>query len=117
MKDRYVQLLPTLRAVAREHGYALGLHGSGERDLDLIAVPWTEDASDNETLVEALRVAINGHIANSLTDGKFVGRSPLERPHGRRTWAIRPLENNPTAELYIDLSVMPRVLRLRSGEI
>lgn len=30
--------------VARGCGYAIGLHGSMKRDVDLIAVPWTDEA-------------------------------------------------------------------------
>lgn len=95
MKEPYAQRLPILRKVAREHGYALGLHGSGERDLDLIAVPWVEDASEAEVLVEALRSSIDG-----------VAAGPYAKPHGRRAWLIYlHLEGS---RLYVDLSVMPR---------
>ena len=108
MIERYQEMLPALRAVARTHGYALGFHGSGERDLDLIAVPWADGASSADVLVEALRVAIHGHIAQVGADGAFLGREPIVKPHGRLAWAIRPLDNNPDAALYVDLSVMPR---------
>ena len=33
-------LIEPLRAVAREHGYALTEHGSMQRDIDLVAIPW-----------------------------------------------------------------------------
>ena len=35
-------LYPDLAEIAREHGYALAVHGSLARDFDLIAVPWRE---------------------------------------------------------------------------
>jgi len=110
MKEPYAHLLPILRQVAREHGYALGFHGSGERDCDLIAAPWVEDASDAEVLIEALRVAMNGHISQSLNDDPhdFMQRNPQPKPHGRLAWAIRPLDDNPEARLYFDISVMPK---------
>jgi hypothetical protein len=96
MKKPYAERLPILRTVAREHGYALGLHGSGERDLDLIAAPWTEDASEAEVLVEALRVSINGVVAEPPSHIK---------PHGRRAWLIYLHLDG--SRLYVDLSVMP----------
>ena len=34
-----------IRELAREIGYAIGEHGTKERDLDLIAAPWTEQAA------------------------------------------------------------------------
>jgi hypothetical protein len=33
-----------IRALAREIGYAVGVHGTLERDLDIILAPWTEEA-------------------------------------------------------------------------
>jgi hypothetical protein len=39
-------LLPALREVARRFGYALAVHGSLEWDIDLVAVPWCENAPD-----------------------------------------------------------------------
>ncbi|HDR9048802.1 TPA: hypothetical protein QDA94_003034 [Burkholderia vietnamiensis] len=33
-----------IRELAAQIGYAIGVHGSQERDLDVIAAPWTEDA-------------------------------------------------------------------------
>lgn len=103
MKRQYQKLLPIIRVIAKEHGYAIGLHGSTERDLDLIAAPWIANASTAETLAEAVRAAVNGHISARE------GANPTVKPHGRLAWAIRPLDNNPHAELYIDLSVMPVV--------
>lgn len=45
--------------VARDHGYAVGLHGSMRRDCDLIAVPWVEAHSTPEALISALCLALN----------------------------------------------------------
>jgi hypothetical protein len=98
------KVLPEIRIVAREHGYAIGLHGSAVRDIDLIAAPWTEDASDTETLVEAIIDAcnrtspwhlafLNDHDGNGIKNAK---------PHGRRCWSIHL-----GGGVYVDLSVMP----------
>ena len=38
----YVVCFPALAEVARAHGYALMVHGTVARDLDLVACPWTE---------------------------------------------------------------------------
>ena len=40
---------------ARKHGYALAIHGTMTTDLDLVAIPWTDEAADVDTLVAALR--------------------------------------------------------------
>lgn len=41
----YACLYPALCDRAREHGYALAIHGTVATDLDLIAVPWTTAAT------------------------------------------------------------------------
>lgn len=100
----YDTALVYARAAAFKHGYAIAVHGSEMRDLDLIAVPWTDEASDAETLVEAIREMTGGTI----------GQTPDEqRPHGRRSWSIHlnnehTLGNFKPVLPYLDLSVMPR---------
>lgn len=96
----YATLYPGLCAIARELGYALSIHGSLADDLDLIAVPWVEDAKDPETLVEAIR---------ELCDLCFDHRVPIThwepevKPHGRIAWKLY-FENGCS----VDLSVMPK---------
>lgn len=94
----YLGLLEKLRGAALGQGYALGLHGSVQRDLDLIAAPWSESAKPAESLVEALRVAVGGacHLP-----------SVAERPHGRKCWVIYLPFREAASTPYIDLSVMP----------
>ena len=53
LKDYYTEILRPLRKQARSMGYALAVHGSMARDLDLVAVPWVESAADPIELVEA----------------------------------------------------------------
>jgi hypothetical protein len=45
------------RVVARSKGYALAVHGSLARDIDLVAVPWVEEAASAAELAEAVRAA------------------------------------------------------------
>jgi hypothetical protein len=102
----YALLLATLRDVARKHGYALAVHGTMMRDLDLIAAPWTEEATDDETLARALCAAIGGKIYGAMHDGKTdkVDYNPVQRPHGRKGWVIH-IGGGP----YLDVAVMPRL--------
>lgn len=92
----YACLVPMLADVAREHGYALAVHGSMQRDLDLVAVPWVDGAAEAEVLVAALQGRVSW-----IADDAPVG--PTVRAHGRRSWAIT-LYGGP----YLDISVMPR---------
>ena len=92
----YAFIVPVLAEVARGVGYALALHGSMTNDLDLVAVPWTDDAGTPEDLVDALGAAIRW-----TREGDAFG--PERKPHGRIAWKIPLL-----AGASIDLSVMPR---------
>lgn len=90
------------RAAAHEHGYALAVHGSEMRDLDLIAVPWVEECSGAEMLIEAIRAAVGGRIGDPMT----------RQAHGRMSWDIHlnnghTLGNFKPLLPYLDISVMP----------
>lgn len=50
----YAAILNDLRIAAMNCGWALGLHGSLASDMDLMAMPWTEDAKPVEEMVQAL---------------------------------------------------------------
>lgn len=90
----YAVLYPRLRQTAYELGYALALHGSLTRDLDVVAVPWTETAVDRDTLLRRLTETANGFTTDSWT----------ERPHGRSARIIWLGSSGGC----IDLSVMAR---------
>lgn len=106
----FAWMIPHLTQVARVYGCAIGLHGSMNRDLDLIVVPWTDSAAPAETLVEAIRDAVDGDIRNDprTEENRYdaTTRNPNEKPHGRRAWTIYFSGRR----FYIDLSVMPRIV-------
>lgn len=89
----YATMFGDLQQVARDHGYALAVHGSMQRDFDLIAVPWTEMACDAEDLINAFICALK---IGPQTE-------PEEKPHGRIAYAIVV-----DCGLYLDISVMPK---------
>lgn len=113
-------LYPGLCIVARKHGYALAIHGTLVADMDLIAVPWTDQAVDAETLKDALTQHIGACGYNELLerDSPFLtaehraqivahecdapdGRT--NKPHGRISWNLYLY-----AGTKVDLSVFPR---------
>jgi hypothetical protein len=100
----YAVTYAEIRLVAKAHGYSLALHGSLQKDLDVIAVPWVENPSDEETLVKAICEAAGGMV--------LIDRPVADKPHGRRAWTIHlggcSGTVSPTERAtYIDLSVMP----------
>lgn len=104
-------LIRPLRETAHRLGYALSVHGSLARDIDLVAIPWTDEAVDARTLAEGLQGTIKlilrpsaGFLAPpEAADPYFQQGCPGGKPHGRRVWSFH-LGGGP----YVDLSVMPR---------
>jgi len=102
----YRGVLPAIITAAKEHGYAIGVHGSLRRDLDLIAAPWTEDYSDKDELAQAIHEAALGPVQEKY--------NWTEKPLGRlaSSFPICWTENSDVFQLEtnlgnIDLSVMP----------
>lgn len=116
-------LYPGMCDVARHHGYALALHGSLIGDMDLIAVPWSVDSADAETLKDALmdHIGACGYSDLLERDAPWLTKeqrlrlcsghrtgiegSPEEKPHGRLAWNLYLW-----AGTKVDLSVLPKVI-------
>lgn len=113
-------LYPGLCDIARSYGYALALHGTLVRDMDLIAVPWTESATDAETLRVALQEHIGAcgyadllrrenpeltedHIKQITSREENSNKEPAAKPHGRLAWNLYLY-----AGAKVDLSILPR---------
>lgn len=99
----YAQFLPEIKEAAKRLGYAIAIHGTMARDLDLLAVPWVDDAADPLELVNAIRDAVGGYVIGDLKNRGDIPDEPTKQPHGRLSWNIvwggKP---------FIDLSVMPK---------
>jgi hypothetical protein len=99
----YVWAYPILAEIANEHGYALAIHGSVTRDLDLVAIPWIEEVKAAEDLMQAIAKYVGRYMGGLTGDMVPLSQATI-KPHGRLAWAI-PLHNGAV----IDLSVMPRI--------
>lgn len=92
----YGRAYTMIRKLAWEEGYAIGLHGSFTRDLDLIAVPWVERPCEPEHLVRRVLAA---------TRMQSLPSNPGKKPQGRLVWTLLfPKFGDPR---FIDLSIMP----------
>ena len=101
----YAILYPDLCKVARKLGYCLTLHGSMVNDLDIVAIPWVEDAVAPEELVEAIRAGIDGFTGWDTGKGR-------DKPHGRKgylIWFKGVIDLPKGGRWCIDLSIMPRI--------
>jgi hypothetical protein len=100
----YARVFTIARCVAWSEGYALTMHGSFTRDLDLLAVPWTEKATEPEHLVR--RIVSNLDDLDLLVKDQKASSQATEKPHGRLAWTLTfKAFGDPR---FVDLSVMPR---------
>lgn len=92
MPALYSHRLNEIKDIAEASGYAIAVHGSMQRDLDLIAVPWVDWA--------VTHIQLATRFCN-LLGCELVGKSE-KRPHGRRVWTLMM-----GGACFMDLSVMP----------
>jgi hypothetical protein len=96
----FLRDIEMLRDIAKAAGYALTVHGTLCRDIDLVACPWTARALAASTLHKRLFGYLKVGNVRAYTNKK-----PELKPHGRRAWSINVADGG----VYYDLSVMPRI--------
>lgn len=100
-------ILPPMRRAAKDAGYALTVHGSLNRDIDLVAVPWVEH---NVWSKEALRDALCGAARGAIGRCNYHSNKDWTvKPHGRFATTLIAWVGENTAS--IDLSVMPTIAK------
>lgn len=95
MDPDYARFLSKARCTAKMDGYALAVHGSFSRDLDVIAVPWVEKPKEAEAFVR--------HIA--MRTGMLIHHPMVLREHGRMVWTLH--FDDFADPRFVDFSVMP----------
>lgn len=98
-----------LKEIAEKFGYNLLVHGSMNRDLDLVAIPWTEEATEPDPMIEELAKFLGARIL----DQSYQNRNCF--PHGRMSYIINLNRGGKWNEYkdkqyYLDISVMPRAI-------
>lgn len=110
----YAHVYYGLKEIAQRHGYNLVLHGSMQRDLDLICIPWREKVSPVLRVMKTFAKAVGGSLMKCTEDKKdpYVGKW---KPHGRVTYVINLRRGEVKGdgqwydlEYYLDISVTPR---------
>lgn len=97
-------ILPPMRRAAKDAGYAITVHGSLNRDIDLVAVPWAEY---NVWTIDALVDALIGAMRGVIGRAHIVSKEWTAKPHGRRAKMLLAWVGENSAN--IDLSVMPAI--------
>ena len=72
-EDPKLPPIDRIRELAKEVGYAIGEHGSKERDFDVIAAPWTDEAVDSMDLLLHISHGLKGKILGGI-EKKPLGR-------------------------------------------
>lgn len=92
----YAAIWPDLREAALKCGWALALHGSLSNDMDIMAMPWTEEATGVEEMIKALSDCFTG---NPFKDGHSV---PFhEKPNNRVVYTM-----SIWADFYLDINII-----------
>ncbi len=103
MERFYKSIIPTIRKAAKDCGYAIGIHGSLRRDMDVIAIPWVAEHKDKDELAHAIQKAACGIVNESYKwESKPAGRFAVSFPVAWHDW--HPVD---PSTCHIDLSVMP----------
>ena len=92
----YALMYSALKAAALEGGWALAIHGSVVKDLDLVAIAWTNDSIKIDELLDDFAKIIG---QSNEKKAKFTG--PHYMPAGRIVYTL-----SIAADIYIDLSVV-----------
>lgn len=110
-----------IKEIGLKYGYNIVLHGSMNRDLDLIAIPWEKIIFDKELMVDEIAEVIGGTLLmqnRSVND--TIGTRYDYKPHNRLVYIINinrdfemkfnglvsKIKEYADPQYYIDLSVI-----------
>ncbi len=103
----YLLIYVKMERVAARHGWCLTIHGSMVRDLDVVLIPWTDDAEPEEVVLDAIDKFIKGtdyYRESKKHRGKL---HATEKPYGRKAYSVYV----GISGYYLDISVMPRKIK------
>ncbi len=110
----YAFYFETLKSIAFSFGYNLVLHGSMNRDLDLIAIPWQKEVFSHEAMVNKFAECLGGSIMplrRKLESGLYEASFYSTTHHGRIQYVINinrgDFHSPVDPQYYLDISIMP----------
>lgn len=102
----YASMWEDLKKAATNCGWALGLHGSLNSDMDIMAMPWTENAVSPEELISELCKCFTGY--EELRRDVIVSQN---KPNNRLVYTL-PI----WADFYLDINIITSSPPLPSAE-
>lgn len=109
----YAVILPELQQIAKDNGYNLLVHGSMDRDLDLICVAWTNEPIEHLDLLEKFRKYLGAMKVVTLKGIPDFSHSVLDG--GRDAYIIHlnygydSLGRHTEDQWYLDISFTPQL--------
>lgn len=99
-----------LQKIARDFGYNLLIHGSMDRDMDLVAVPWINEPKTHLELLEAFSNYLGVPIPIDQDNKPHYMYNVL--PGGRHSYVINlnrggKFNSYLDAQYYLDISITP----------
>lgn len=95
----YASIWPDLKQAATQHGWALGLHGSLATDMDIMAMPWDENASSVEDMLKSISDCFTGSIFKDGHIVPFYGKA-----NGRVVYTMTIF-----SDFYLDINIIDRL--------
>lgn len=89
----YAAMWEDLRQAALSKGWALGLHGSLASDMDIMAMPWTEDSVHPLEMIIALKKCFD--------KPKEITLQETEMPNNRMVYTL-----SIWADFYLDINII-----------
>lgn len=107
----YANCFLEMKNLAQLFGYNLVIHGSVDRDMDLIAIPWAYQVKPAIDMVNAMVEYLGGHIMEETEEAR---ERFAKNHHGRRNFVINLNRGGKTTsyedpQWYIDLSITPTI--------
>lgn len=115
------KLFDLIKTRVRELGWCALSHGSMERDLDIVATPWSKDACSTVELVERIRLTFAEFVSGQC----YKSAGVAEKPFGRKTFTLYACTDDEDKLVscdngsfpFIDLSIIDLRCHLEEEEI
>lgn len=96
----YASMWPDLKDAALDCGWALGLHGSLNSDMDIMAMPWVEGCKSVDELMDALENCFT-------TDDQYIKierQVSHDKPNNRVVYTLHIW-----ADFYLDINIIKQL--------
>lgn len=123
----YALCFEPLKEIAKKYGYNLVLHGSLNRDMDLIAIPWAKEIGDHTEMIYEFKDFLDGSMlaGDRWEENGISYVLPYSRhQHGRMIYVINLNREGKMInevwtdpQYYLDISVIPTLDIYDAGKI